>query len=99
MRQVLQIPHPALTSEVVVPSMSGVIQPRKATQVSIVLRQRVEVQFDDVGVGRSVVVTVAMLVLHGRRPEDEERIQDAVEEVEQGLVVMLIGLGNIKFNC
>jgi hypothetical protein len=79
--------------------MSGVIQPRKATQVSIVLRQRVEVQFDDVDVGRSVVVTVAMLALHGRRLEDQERIQDAVEEVEQGLVVMTIGLGNIKFNC
>jgi hypothetical protein len=79
--------------------MSGVIQPRKATQVSIVLRQRVEVQFDDVDVGRSVVVTVVMLALHGRRLEDQERIQDAVEEVEQGLVVMTIGLGNIKFNC
>jgi hypothetical protein len=40
-----------------------------------------------------------MLVLHGRRLEDDERIEDAVEEVEQGLIVMMINLGNIKFNC
>jgi hypothetical protein len=60
-RQVFRILHPALTSEVVVPLMSGVIQPRKATQVSIVLRQGVEVQFDDVDVAHSAVVTVQCL--------------------------------------
>jgi hypothetical protein len=98
-RQVFQILHPVLTSEVGVPLMSGVIQPRKATQVSIVLRQGAEVQFDDVDAAHSAVVTDAMLVLHGRRLEDDERIEDAVEEVEQGLIVMMISLGNIKFNC
>lgn len=40
-----------------------------------------------------------MLVLHDRRLGDDERIEDAVEEVEQGLVVMIIGLWSIKFNC